>query len=354
MKKKLLGLISAVFLGMFSLTSCFGAGGTKETKESNGQAVTSIEKLNIAFVPSKDPEQIISATEPLKVILKDEIVKQGYQVGEVDISVGTSYDAVGEALASGSVDVGFIPGGTYVMYEDSADVLLTSTRKALSKNSDNPKDWNDGTPTEQIDGKQAVSYRSLIIAGPSPKGKELAQKVNNGEKLTWDDLNSAKWSVMGPTSSAGYLYPTIWLQENYGKSISDLTNKVQADSYGSSIARLASEQIDVALFFADARIDYQNKWTTEYGRENSIWEETNVIGVTPPIYNDTVSVSKNSKIMTDEFKNVLATSLKNIANTDEGKKIISIYSHDGYELAKSSDYDNERKVQSLIREINSK
>lgn len=350
MKKKLLGIVSTLFLGMFSLTSCFGG----SNKSVDAEKSNTIKKLNIAFVPSKDPEQIISVTEPLKNILKDEINKQGYNVEEVNISVGTSYDAVGEALTSGSVDVGFIPGGTYVLYEDAADVLLTSTRKALNIDSDSPKDWNEKKPTQQLDDQKAVSYRSLIVAGPSEKGRELAKKVNNGEKLTWEDLNGAKWSVMGPTSSAGYLYPTVWLQENYNKTISDLDNKVQSDSYGSAMARLASEQVDIAVFFADARIDYENKWTSEYGRKNTVWEETDVIGVTAPIYNDTISVSKTSKIMTDEFKDVLAKSFINIANTDEGKKIISIYSHTGYELAKSSDYDSERKVQQFIKEINNK
>ncbi len=31
---------------------------------------------------------------------------------------------------------------------------------------------------------------------------------------------------------------------------------------------------------------------SEFGRSKSVWEETNVIGVTAPIYNDTISVTK--------------------------------------------------------------
>lgn len=65
-----------------------------------------------------------------------------------------------------------------------------------------------------------------------------------------------------------------------------------------------------------------------------------------------VSVSKNSKIMTEEFKEAFKKAMIDIANTEEGKKIISIYSHEGYERANSSDYDNERKVQELIRKLN--
>ena len=86
-------------------------------------ASTKIDTLRIAFVPSREPEEIITATEPLKQMLTDELAKLGYEVGEVDITVGTSYEAVGEALSAGTADVGLIPGGTYVLYDDGCDVL---------------------------------------------------------------------------------------------------------------------------------------------------------------------------------------------------------------------------------------
>ena len=41
----------------------------------------------------------------------------------------------------------------------------------------------------------------------------------------------------------------------------------------------------------------------------------------------------------------------NIGNTDEGKQVIAIYSHNGYQKAQSSDYDNERAAQKLIQEL---
>ena len=165
-----------------------------ESTETEEPAAKSIETLKVAFVPSREPQEIITATEPLKELLKTELAKEGYDVGEVEITVGTTYEAVGEGLEAGTIDVGLIPGGTYVLYDDGAEVILTATRDGLSKDSDNAKDWNDGQPTEASD-KQAVSYRALFIAGPSEKGQELAAKVNAGEELTWDDLNSANWSV---------------------------------------------------------------------------------------------------------------------------------------------------------------
>ena len=122
-------------------------------------------------------------TKPLKGLLIEQLKKEGYDVKNVDIKVGTSYEAAGEALTSGTADVGFIPGGTYVMYQDGAQALLTATRAGLNKDSADAAKWNDGKPTEKTD-KQVSTYRSILIAGPSAKGQELAKKSMHGEKLT--------------------------------------------------------------------------------------------------------------------------------------------------------------------------
>ena len=322
------------------------------TTASSETSNKKIDTLRIAFVPSREPEEIITATEPLKQMLTDELATLGYDVGEVDITGGTSYEGGGEALAAGTADVALIPGGTYVLYDDGCDVLLTATRDGLSIDSDNAKDWNDNAPTEPTT-EQVTSYRALMIAGPSEKGKELAAKVNAGEALTWEDVSSANWSVANSSSPAGYIYPSLWLQENFDKNITDLPHAVQSDSYGSAFARLASGQVDILCTYADARRDYEDEWTTEYGMTNSIWDDTAVVGVTPAIYNDTISVSKTSPTMDDDFKQALGQAFINIGNTEEGKEVIAIYSHNGYQWAKSEDYDSERAAQEMIQSLNS-
>ena len=325
---------------------------TAATEEETAAENKKIDTLRIAFVPSREPEEIITATEPLKVLLSDELAKLGYDIGEVEITVGTSYEAVGEALSAGTADVGLIPGGTYVLYDDGCDVLLTATRDGLSIDSDSAKDWNDNEPTEPTTD-QVTSYRALIIAGPSEKGKAVAAKVNAGEALTWEDVSDLNWSVANSSSPAGYIYPSLWLQDNFEKNITDLPHAVQSDSYGSAFARLASGQVDVLCTYADARRDYEDEWTGEYAMTNSIWDDTDVIGVTPAIYNDTISVSKTSPIMDDDFKAALSEAFINIGNTEEGKEVIAIYSHNGYLPAQSSDYDSERAAQELIQQLNS-
>jgi len=316
-----------------------------------------MDKLTLEFVPSKDADVIITGTKNLPELLQAEMLLQGYDIDEIDITVGTSYEATGEAMAAGSIDIGWLPGGTYALFSDEVDVILTATRAGLSNDSTDPTTWNGDAnktlPTED----QVTFYRSLIYATPSAYGQELAAKVNAGEALTWDDLNAASWAVLKTSSSAGYIYPTLWLMENYdGKKLTDLANVVTLSGYGEAFAQAAAEAVDIVVCYADGRRDYEAAWllpTTEadatgkagMGRSESIWNELNVIGVTSGIYNDTVSITKaDPEVYNPEFIAAIQTALINIINTDEGKAIFSVYSHTGYAIAQDSDYDAARKA----------
>ena len=322
-----------------------------------------MDKLTFQFVPSKDADVIITGTKNLPELVKVEMLKQGYDIGEVEITVGTDYNAVGEAMAAGAIDVGWLPGGTYAIYSQNkeVDVILTATRAGLSNDSTDPKTWNgDANKTLPTD-QQVTFYRSLIYATPSEYGKQLAAKVNAGEKLTWDELSAATWAVASTSSSAGYIYPTMWLMDNYdGKKVSDLPNVIQL-GYGDAFAQAAAEQVDIICCYADGRRDYEAAWNLAVGsadptgkagmgRTDSIWNEMNVIGVTEGIYNDTVAVTTaKADIYNPEFISALQTSLINIINTEEGKAIFSVYSHTGYAIAQDSDYDGARAALSLVQ-----
>lgn len=335
--KKIITLATAMVLAMGVFVGC----GSKEA--------TLPDELVVYFVPSREAEEIVTATEPLKEMLKTALKEEGYEFSDIQINVGTSFEAVGEALAAGTADVGFIPGGTYVLYDDGAEVVLTATRDGLSHDSENSADWNKA-PTEPTED-QVTYYRALAVAGPSAKGKELAAKVNAGEALTAEDIKSAKWGVSSSSSPAGYIYPTLWLQENFGLTITDLPNAVQNASYGSAIASLAAEQLDVIFMYADARRDFSEQWTADHKRSASIWDETQVIGVTDGIYNDTISVSKNVEFIDEDFKKALQNAFIKIGNTEEGKEVISIYSHNGYQIGEDANYDSERAAQEAIKSI---
>ena len=319
------------------------------------------DKLTLEFVPSKDADVIIAGTANLPELVQAEMSKLGYDIDEVDITVGTSYEATGEAMSAGTIDVGWLPGGTYAIYSEDVDVLLTATRNGLSNDSTNPADWNGVENATKKDGPQVTYYRSLIYAAPTEYGKQLAAKVNAGEKLTWEELDKASWGVQKTSSSAGYIYPTMWLMENYdGKKVSDLSNVIPIDSgYGTAFSYAAAEQVDIIVCYADGRNDYEASWMLPIdeqdetgkqglGREKPIWEEMNVIGVTDGIYNDTVAVSKESPFYTPELMAALQDCFINIISTDEGKAIFSVYSHTGYAKAVDSDYDGARAALALV------
>ena len=339
--KKLLSLVLALALCLVA----FGA--VAET--------VSMDKLTLQFVPSKDADVIITGTKNLPQLLQAELLKQGYDVKDIEISVGVSYEATGEAMAAGTIDIGWLPGGTYALFSDEVDVILTATRAGLSNDSTDPTTWNGEANKTLKNGPQVTYYRSLISATPSAYGKELAAKVNAGEALTWEDLDKANWAVLKNSSSAGYIYPTLWLMDNYdGKKLTDLSNVVTLSGYGEAFAQAAAEAVDIIVCYADGRNDYEAAWTIPtdsadetgkagMGREDSIWNELNVIGVTPGIYNDTVSITKaNPAVYNPEFIAAMQNALINVINTPEGQEIFSVYSHTGYAVATDSDYDGAR------------
>ena len=283
--------------------------------------------------------------------LKAKLLEKGYDVKEIDMTVGTSYTAVGEALSAGSADLGFISGGNYVLFSDDCDVLLTALRYAINKDSENPADWNDGTIEENTED-MSTYYRCILLAGPSEKGQELLSKVNAGEELTWDDLNSATWAVLNPTSASGYIYPSLWLQEHYGKGISDLDNVVECDSHTTSVARLAAGQVDVMVSYGHIRIKNAPIWESDFGGTAPMVEQTGVIGVTDGIYNDMIAYSKTSDTMADEaFRQAVGESFIELAQTEEGQEIFGVFSQVGYDWGSDSDYDGERAAQALLKSM---
>ncbi len=353
-RKLCAGLLAAAMLA-----GCSSGGAQSDSSEAS----KSIDTLRFQFVPSRDPGEIIAGTSELGQLVIDAMAKRGYTIGNVDITVSDSYEAAGESLSAGSIDVAWLPGGTYALYSNETEVILTATRNGLSNDSENPADWNGTANATKKDGPQVKYYRALIYATPSEYGKKLAEKVNNNEELTWDDLNKANWAVMNVTSSAGYIYPTMWLMNKYGKKITDLANVTTLDGYMAAFQQAAAEQVDVIVCYADGRNDYEFSWNLpadqqdETGHQGlgrteggSIWDELNVIGVTEGIYNDTVAVTKaNPDIYNDDFKKALQESLIEISETDKGKEIFAIYSHTGYATATDADYDGAREALEVVK-----
>ena len=101
--KKLITLLLAVMM-VLAMAACGAKDTTPETTAAATAAATEkaveseaarphFDKLTLEFVPSKDADVIIAGTENLPELVKAEMAKLGYDIDEVDITVGTSYDA---------------------------------------------------------------------------------------------------------------------------------------------------------------------------------------------------------------------------------------------------------------------
>ena len=66
--KKIFSMLMAATIGLTALTGC-GSSDASATTDENGAKV--IDTLTVAFVPSRDPDEIVTATEPLKGMLKE-------------------------------------------------------------------------------------------------------------------------------------------------------------------------------------------------------------------------------------------------------------------------------------------
>ena len=96
--KKLLTLALAVLMCVFAISAM-------------ADTVSIDRTLELQFVPSKDADVIITGTKNLPELLKAALLEQGYDVKDINITVGTNYEATGEAMAAGTVDLGWLPGG---------------------------------------------------------------------------------------------------------------------------------------------------------------------------------------------------------------------------------------------------
>jgi phosphonate transport system substrate-binding protein len=341
--KKIISFVVFVCLCVGMLAGC-GSSEKKNSAKSN-----EIKELKIAVSPYQDAETVKTAVGPLSTMLQAKLKEKGFAVGKVSLSVGTSYSAVGEALSAGSADAGFVSGATYVLFDKEIDLLLTALRQGISKDTTDLKVWNNDEP-EKFTDNLVQHYRSALVVGHSSKGKALLEKVRKGEKPAWEELNRLTWTVMSPASASGYLYPSLYLKKEYGKTIADLAHVVQAESYTTSMARLASGQADIAVAFSHIRIRNEKNWQTKLGGTDTIWKQTGVIGVTDKIYNDTVCVSKTSKIMQDQkFRNALGEALIEIGKTKEGLDALKVLGHKGYAWADAKNYDDERRVQRELK-----
>lgn len=159
--KKVFLKLCFVILCLLAVVSC----GKEETKK----------ELTMGLVPVSNAEKLIEDVDPLYKLLSQKTDK------EVKGFIATNYIGVVEALGSGSVDFALIPPFAYLLAnkKHGSEALLTSINK-------------DGAP----------GYYSIILARSD-------KNIN-----TVEDLKGKKIAFVDPSSTSGYIFPAVILNDH--------------------------------------------------------------------------------------------------------------------------------------------
>ncbi len=213
-----------------------------------------------------------------------------------------------------------------------------------------PKVWNQhAADNGYITGDPeavATGYASIMVVNNTTTiGAALLAELN-GDGLTWETFSTAKFCRGSATSSAGTIYPGIWVEDTFpGHTLDELgDNLLEVSDYGQKVTDLKIGNCDVVSLYGDARRDHADKWDDGTELDSAIWSETSVIGVSEMITNDGIQVGGHVE---EGLRTALQTAFKNLVKTDEGAAVFAIYSHTGYADITAADYNGARKAQGL-------
>ena len=150
----------------------------------------------------RDTDELIELKKELPPLLIGALADEGVTVGRVNVTFGASDEATADALARGSVQVGFVPMETYLAHEDA----LRLTSFAL------------------LPEPELLNYGASWCAGQTERGEAICQKAENGhaiEALTWDDIKDASWFM--PRDGFPREWIDAYLYANFdGHTVDDL------------------------------------------------------------------------------------------------------------------------------------
>ncbi len=324
MKKSLILLItSSMFLSSCSLF----------TKEK-------IDQLTIAISPVAIPGDILESSISFSDDLRSYLFDKGYDVQNLNVEVFDTHEETRLSVVDGTVDIAYLPVLQYLKVIEEVDYMASITSPQLDMGTE-PSVYNDITSsTKPISD---LSYRNaLIYTGPSEYGQELYSKFVNNQTITWIDVNVASWCHVVVTSLDGYVMPSLWLIDEYDRRIGELfDHTLEVRGYEDVVKSLASQDCDIAVGPSLLRYDYEDLWNTEdYGGQNNIFDDVNVIGVTQPIYDDVFvsrKLAEEDDELSAEFMALIQTFL--VEKVEENPELYQVLGFSGIDILDKTFYE---------------
>lgn len=318
---------------------------------------TKVETLNIVISPNISEETFLKYENEFSSVLKSELLNNGYDVNELNIQLATSNIQATEMIITQVADIGFLTKLSYFENRDSnLEVLLSQLDYSYNLETDDINIWNDKAQLESSKTLLDRHYAGIYL-GSSPKGQELYAKFNQGESLTWIDLNSAKWCHVLVTSQEGYIYPSLWLIDNYSRRIAELfSHERVVKGYPELMLKLANQECDIVVGPDTLREEYESVWTKSieqdgFNRSASIYNEVKLIALTSPILHDPVVYSSLNEKLDEGFVNAIKNSLINVSSSELKNPLLEAMDVKGFVESNNEAYDSFKPAYDYLNSI---
>ncbi len=292
--KKFFAMILALALVLSLSAVCFADG-------------IDVDKLNIQFVPT-NTETADATTAAFSEYI-------GNLLGiPVNVTVATSYNAIVEAMESGTVEVGIMPPATYAQAREMgvAKSILSSTLV----------DYDQETE-EKLDGTVVGNFKAEVLV--------RADADING----YEDLVGKTVAYLGASSASGYIYPVAEMKM-LGIDI-DEVNWVNITSVTSAILAVCNGQVDACFTFEGRRTVFANAIKDDAGNSYDLFETLKVAKLSDgDIPNDAVAVIPS---LSDETVAAIKDAFLAMAADEAGLEIMNAWGHTGYVESNEADYD---------------
>ena len=181
-----------------------------------------VKELNVQFVPT-NTETADATTAEFSEYMSNLLGVP------VKMTVATSYNAIVEAMESGTVDVGIMPPATYAQARDMgvAKAILSSTLNDYDEN----EQLMEGVPVGNFKAEVLVRADSGITGYEGLAGKKIA--------------------YLGASSASGYIYPVAEMK--MAGIDTDSCTWVNITSIPSAILAVINGQVDACFTFEGSR-----------------------------------------------------------------------------------------------------
>lgn len=313
---------------------------------------TKVESLNLVISPNISEETFLKVKNEFLSLLKTELLNNGYDVNKIEIQYTTSNNQATESIVTKMADIGFLTKLSYYENrENNLEVLLSQLEYSYNLSTDDLSAWND--KAQLVTNKVLLDHHYAgIYVGSSTKGQELYNKFNQGESLTWIDLNSSKWCHIVVTSQEGYIYPSLWLIDNFSRRIAELfSHELVVKGYPELMSKLANQECDIVVGPDTLREEYEEEWSKSFNRSTSIYNEVKMIAITQPILHNPIVYSSLNEKLDEGLLSAIKKSLMNITNSENKNPLLEAMDVKGLVESNNEAYDSFKPAYDYLHRI---